>query len=211
MSDLSATCRNANALGAFSLVDDDKLKDGEDVPMPNTNTLGAAMTQAYVSVGFDTEDSDDNVPFVLNLTRWGFSKVAAANWQSRKDNSASYWVAYVLGAFQGPVDEDTDPDSESVLEGHTRPYGGSVVFIESNRDVAIQDGTAPATEEEDTVVHEVGHAVADSARHPVTGGDAQSIPIGTKSKDGILVTTHDFSVYQAAYLDWIRSTTKPRS
>jgi hypothetical protein len=56
------------AAGAFTLVDDDLSIDGADVPMPDTSTLPGAMAEAYVKVLFDVGDTNDNVPFVLNIS-----------------------------------------------------------------------------------------------------------------------------------------------
>lgn len=212
--------------GDFTVVDDDELEDGDDVPMPNTSTLQAAMAEAYVAVAFDVGDDKDNVPFVANVQESGvfttqLSQIISANWTSRKQNQSAFWVAYVLGAFQGIESEDNDPNTESIRPGTvtlgiTGPNGGSLVYGEVNRDLAEQNRTSALAEIQDTVVHEVGHAVGNNGKHPVTGADAVDangvpIPFGTKSKNGILVTHHTYSKYQPAYLDWIRSSKKPNS
>jgi hypothetical protein len=85
---------------------------------------------------------------------------------------------------------------EATDEGLTgNPGGGSLIFIESIRDPV--NGVNVSREESDTVVHEVGHAVANSDTHPVTGGDSN--PVGT------------FSKYTPEYLAKIRSITRPWS
>ncbi|MCS7253848.1 MAG: hypothetical protein NZ781_07500, partial [Armatimonadetes bacterium] len=56
--------------GRFSLVDDDRLRDGQDVPMPGERekeALKAAMKEAYVEVLFDVGDNNNFVPFQLNM------------------------------------------------------------------------------------------------------------------------------------------------
>src|SRR5262245_32596233 len=77
--------------------------------------------------------------------------------------------------------------------------GGSLIFIETIRDATPRRPGNPtiSASEKDIVVHEVGHAVASSGAHPVTGGDSD--PIGT------------FSQFTADYLAMLRSSQKPSS
>ena len=46
--------------------------------------------------------------------------------------------------------------------------GGSLIFLETIRDDSNQWGFNAVAKERDTVVHEVGHALARFASHPVT-------------------------------------------
>ncbi len=176
--------------GAASIRDDDHLLDGQDVPMPDTSQLGNAMAEAFVEVLYDVGDSNDNVPFVLNVT----DPVSAMDWDSKSDNSVGYWVAYVLGAFQGPAGVDNDPDTEPVVGVGATPvdYGGSLIYIEAIVDIARQCGWNATLTEQDTVVHEVGHAVADSRAEPVTRRPSEP------------------GRYTEEYLKEIRESTKPR-
>jgi hypothetical protein len=92
------------ALGAFTLVDDDKLKDGDDVPMPDKSTLAAAMKEAFVTVKFDVGDNNTNVPFQLNVGNPGpgdsqpmrdVNNLIQAHWTSRRP-ALSRWPCAVL-------------------------------------------------------------------------------------------------------------------
>lgn len=183
--------------GGFSLVDDDLLQDDADVPMPDTSTLTAAMREAYVEVAFDVGDSNDSVPFVLNVDAdEQFGAIVSDNWTSRDSNSAGFWVAYVLGAFQEEKDLDNDPISEGTVSALSDTVnGGCLIYLETSRDRGLEDGEDVALREQDVVVHEVGHLVAKSGVHPVTGRD--STPVG------------EFSKYTAEYLDLIRRTDVP--
>jgi len=66
---------------------------------------------------------------------------------------------------------------------------GSLIYIETNRDGAAENAADVAAFEQDTVVHEVGHAVGRSGDHPVT----------LFEEGGAL------SRYTASYLNKIRS------
>jgi hypothetical protein len=209
----------APALGFFSVVDDDLLGNGDDVPMPDTSTLDNAMNEAYVKVLFDVGDNETatDVFFVPNLEA-GQSVDA---WDSRNLNANNFWVAYVLGAFQGPKTRDNDPSGENdgkTTLGETGGLGISWIYLESIRDHALENegevGDAVVVER-DVVVHEVAHAVANLGDHPVTGLDAvfMNLAIGETSNvpsGSVLVTHHTASRYLPHYLAAIRSTPRPR-
>jgi len=97
----------------ITLMDDDQLQDGQDVPMPDTSELASAMWEAFVNVQFDVGDSNDNVPFVLNIGTIE-EQLAAVDWDSKYDCSGSYWVTYVLGCFQPAIEWDNDGEREKV-------------------------------------------------------------------------------------------------
>lgn len=174
------------------------------------------MAEAYVKVLFDVGDSNDNVPFQLNIPTAGtvmtegvthqqFYDIIAANWTSRSFNATNFWVAYLLGAFQESVGTDHDPGSEDTIvggtprrQGFTQPGGGCFIFIESNADAARDIPVVTrAVYEQDTVVHEIGHAVGARFTHPVTGADSD--PVGAYSR------------YTPVYINSIRSSEKPLS
>jgi hypothetical protein len=142
--------------------DDDQLHDGQDVPMPDTSELPNAMREAYVDVRYDVGDNDTNVPFIPNVAWTNDALVAAQRWNSVGLNATSYWVAYILGAFQSATNMDEDPDSEEGHAGGTPGVnddrGGSLVFVEQARDLARQLRKDLLLLEQDVVVHEVGHA-----------------------------------------------------
>lgn len=183
------------SLGNFKLVDDDELRDGQDVPMPDTSKLANAMREAYVQVLFYVGDNNDNVPFILNVAYFEEDVRDAQDWDSVGFNSADFWVTYILGACQGKREGDNDPDDETFLTlGVTSRYGGSLIFIETIKDYSREEGLNAAKEEQGTVVHEVGHAVARSSQEPVTLFDQdQNLPIR----------------YTSEYIALIRTTTMP--
>lgn len=84
-------------------------------------------------------------------------------------------MVYVLSAFQpgthvsaDNVYTDVDPNSERLLSafGFTcNPEGGSFIFRAIHRESFV---ATPVAEEQDTVVHEVGHAMANSGAHPTS-------------------------------------------
>lgn len=183
--------------GPVTLRDDDVLQDGQDVPMPDTSELDEALAEAFVSVAFDVGDNNDEVPFVLNSSSTSTDPeyfVNSFDWDSKPDNSNPYWVSYVLGGFQEGRSVDNDPDTENGVGGRTSlSNGGSIVYIETDRDYALEHGWNISQEQQDTVVHEVGHAVANSNTHPVT----------------LLLVNGTFSRYTEEYLLRIRSSDKP--
>ena len=185
------------SLGNFKLVDDDRLVDGEDVPMPDTSKLANAMREAYVQVLFDVGDNNDKVPFILNVADFDENIRDAQDWDSVSFNSADFWVTYILGAYQGERERDCDPDNElSLLGVTTNMYGGSLIFIETIKDYSHKNGLNTAKEEQDTVVHEIGHAVARSLQEPVTLYEQDTnLPIR----------------YTPEYITLIRTTTMPYS
>ncbi|GIW80813.1 MAG: hypothetical protein KatS3mg105_2620 [Gemmatales bacterium] len=209
---------------AFTLVDDDVRKDGEQVQAPDTSTLAEAMRPAYVHVDFlktigNTSTTDDDATFSLNLEFDAGKALSARFWDSRNLNADNFWVAYVVGAFQGPTSEDADPDrgegstttGEFLAEG---PKGqppeighGAFIYKEVVRDIAAQIKVDVKLLEQDTVVHEVAHAVARSGDHPVTLAGAElgaPMPSIKKFKAGL-------SIYLPKYIALIRSSPKPLS
>jgi hypothetical protein len=186
------------AQGDAALRDDDSLQDTNDVPMPDTSELDAAMNQAYVTVLFDVGDDNSHVPFVLNSSSNANDPeffVNSFDWDSKNANAIPYWVTYILGGFQEAAGDDNDPVTEGWVMGRTSlPQGGSISYLEVIRDVSLENGWDPVRKEQDNVVHEVGHAVGNSAVEPVT-----------RFYDPISV----YSRYTEAYLRSIRESDKP--
>ena len=179
--------------------DDDQLRDGQDVPMPDLTELVPAMEQAYVGVLQDIGDSNDLVTFRTYLPDESHF-LGARDWDSILENSASHWVTYILGAFQEAPYDDNDPNAEVAQQGRTSlGGGGSVVFLESIGDAA-REGYPDGSQEDpvrlgrELVVHEVGHAVACSEGHPVTRWEA--------GERGV-------SRYTEQYLAFIRMSSRP--
>ncbi|MBI2565857.1 MAG: hypothetical protein HYV63_02325 [Candidatus Schekmanbacteria bacterium] len=79
-------------------------------------------------------------------------------------SSSDFWVAYILGAYQGRVDLDNDPYAEEHDggiggRGDAGPY--ALVYRETVRDVIRDPWAGVTTSETDawalTAVHEIAH------------------------------------------------------
>jgi len=166
----------------FTLNDDDQLKDGQDVPMPDTSTLAAAMKVADVAVDLNYGKSQDNLPFIRNLSETQKDQpMMAQNWDSKADNNANFWVTYIMGAYQPFQVQDGDPNNGGVGDGeegkavlgYSSPDTGvSFIYEETLRDSAITRKNL-ATLEQNAVVHEVGHAVSRVPGHPITESETR--------------------------------------
>jgi hypothetical protein len=159
--------------GAIWLEDDDHLANGPDVPMPDYTELASAMAEAYVDA--IVEDDQDDVDFLRNVSLTDVGLMIDVFWGSRQDNSEAYWVTYILGAFQYAVSTDNDPNTEGQVPGTDevrglarRPGGGSMVFLETIRDTSAEHNWSASQKEQDSVVHELGHATGGSDLEPVT-------------------------------------------
>jgi hypothetical protein len=125
---------------------------------------------------------------------WTLSLILMA-WDSAPDNSQAWWVAYILGAFQWTTAEDNDPIGQDEGLGKTAPGdGGCIILLETIIDSSAERNYDPTQREQDTVVHEVGHAVGRIGDEPVTLWDQ-----GTPSR------------YTEDYLKAIRKSEKPLS
>jgi hypothetical protein len=207
-------------LGPFTLVDDDTPSDGADVPEPRTETLEAALKPAFILPIIIPHNP--GTQFYLNVEADDVVQLIEDDWGTRWQNANDYWVAYLLGAYQGFKSRDSDPNGElPVLLGATMGgSGGSLIYDESIRDfVAHWNSTHPNDQvdpdemRQDLVVHELGHALTNKGLHPVTGLDAKvnNWPQNQNSPDGVFVKHHDKSRYQPFYLDLIRKTERPLS
>jgi hypothetical protein len=128
---------------------------------PEYDVLGTGPTQPSFNLHME---SGVNLQEVLNQLNSGRDYAS----------TDQYWVAYIQGAFQGPVDHangaDADPDQGRVVLGDTPTYvnnppsnrqQGSLVYVEAIRDSrAVLDrfGQCPNVNLlSTTTVHEVGH------------------------------------------------------
>ncbi len=148
---------------SFTLKDDDGISG--DVPGPDTSLLEKVFAPAYVLPVFDGvgERSNNNgdVSFDLNIEedpteikgQFGAGKNSPAS-------SDDYWTVYIQSAYQGPLDRDSDPDSETNPSlGITGMFttgnsNGSLVYIETIRDVNHSGLNHPQSW---VVAHEIGH------------------------------------------------------
>jgi hypothetical protein len=161
----------------YRLVDDDEAHgfgDGAAIPFPDTGRLATCFAPAYILPVFDLSNPTPVVPFVLNTPGSAPSDLRSL---FRFDNSRyakqeTYWVAYLLGAMQGTVNEDNDPgdlngdgrpdESGGVALGSVDELGGSgaVIYLEDIVDFAGGKHVATnsnGTGEQDVVVHKIGH------------------------------------------------------
>jgi len=151
------------------LQDDDYLKDGWDVPMPDLGLMddayAAAFIEPVVDGGGDPGNNKDNLQFVLNLPDGDeLARVEAqGGLESHANRSPAFWIAYIQAAFQPAEDKDNDPDSELSRSGFY-PGKGALVYLETARDVALEHGfSEPDLFVQRVVVHEIAHefSVAD--------------------------------------------------
>ena len=172
----------------FELVDDD---DMDLLPQrPNLDTTITAFEKAYVLAvddgGGNPSWNSDSVPFQLNLPPGDQAILDTLNdHRQSTEESASFWVVYVLSGFQyvpwaksGDPKEldkgDEDPlNSEAGVTGFTlwEPGGGptvaadsvatggeaSIFFVETERDVYSQDPSTVSRDHAENVAHEIGH------------------------------------------------------
>jgi hypothetical protein len=169
---------SAAAVGQrYKLVDDDHAHgfgDGAVVPLPDTGRLAACFAPAYILPVFDLSNPQPVVPFVLNaagsaagdlLPLYRFDNIRTENFQT-------YWTVYVLGAMQGPVGEDGDPDDVNLDGRPDEPGGyslgtvdavgggGAIIYLEGVNELAGGKRVLTnvrGTGEQDVVAHMVGH------------------------------------------------------
>ena len=155
---------------SFKVWDDDQITG--DVPMPDTSDLERVFNPAYVLPVFDVGDSNDNVEFKLNIA-YGDSGYYNKDWNSKIYNKSDFWVAYILGAYQGDCwveytdDEwagDNDPEKETAFLGLASSKGGCLIFMESCLDVSASISGV--------VDHEVSHFFGsiDASGQPMEDG-----------------------------------------
>jgi hypothetical protein len=137
--------------------------------MPDTGLMQQAYAAAFIAPivdgGGNPANNKDNVAFQLNL-EWDndvfLAQIQATNGlESDANRSTAYWIAYVQSAYQPDTGHDHDPNSEGDYDGGTpseAPKKGSLVFLETAKDVARQQGfNDPQVFVQRTVVHEVAH------------------------------------------------------
>jgi len=154
-----------------------------DVPAPDTGLLASAFEPAYILPVLGTPYDEDTVDFVYHV--WPPEEEVASRGIGE---SAAYWSAYVIGAYESMQHVDGDPDSEDFQFGHTEGDEPEYSFIyhETLRD-AHNDGACPGWAggvypqdyaERQTVVHEIGHQfdVYPGTVHPPVGYSIMSWP-----------------------------------
>lgn len=169
----------ANALTTAGMSVPCTVRDDDDntlLPkLPDTGTMTSAFKEAYVVPVYDVGNWNQAVPFQLNIPLDPVAVGAAMEWNTRVFNSDSFWVAYVLECFQADAAIfDNDPNSEMNNLGATLWHtGGSLIFLEQLQ--VHEENPDPIAAEQDTVVHETGHAVGNSDAEPVTDGSSHYV------------------------------------
>lgn len=162
----------------YRLVDDDEAHgygDGAEIPFPDTGRLVACFAPAYVLPVFDLPNVRPTVPFVLNTGSSAGDLLQLYRFDNNinfAEKQQTYWVVYVLGALQGPVGEDGDPDDSNNDGRLDEPGGiavgtvdalngvGAVIYYEGlyERSGGRRVPTnSVGTGEQDVVAHKVAH------------------------------------------------------
>jgi hypothetical protein len=156
---------------SFTIYDDDAIQMGSRPPrmMPYSLSGGTLISTAFADTYVRPEAVspsyiDNDVPFNRNMdgglgyyTDW----LPTVNYGRDLIESADFWYAYVLAAFQPEVSADDDPDSPgSTTLGLTDPgilpENRSAIYVEPLREFEVLPLT-PRIHEEHILVHEIGH------------------------------------------------------
>jgi len=203
--------------GVVTFQDDDLLENGQDVPMPNTGQLQRALQDAFlVSV---IRQDNNAVTFAANADRLVHFPPAVVqlnrlyDWDDASYNSPEYWATYLFGAFQPHPFVDNDPHTQGELLGvmDTWNRGEATVFLEAIRDAVpewnqrfqqkLPQPLTAQTLEQETVVHEIGHALA--------SGGYDDPNLFDDVHEGSTRFPNELFRYSELYLDKIRSNRKP--
>ncbi len=172
----------------FTLYDDDDMNNddrtildgdnGEDVSEPDTSLLQDSdlptsniLVPAYIRTKYDVVDPRDNSYFQANnYTATPADRRAMfidRDLPPSTDIDPAFWSVYVLGSYQGEIDEDGDPSSDDSLFGiadgipNLIPEGSGVsIFLElhNQREIAAYPTSNTSLARLATTVgHEVGH------------------------------------------------------
>jgi hypothetical protein len=135
--------------------------------------MAPKLSPAFVTPVLDATNSNDSVPFDLNLEYEEYGPPAGGRpdaFASAGDRDPGYWIAYVMMAYQPKPTRDRDPDNEGIHTlGTCFQASYAYVFCETVRD------SRPSNEPEMLkrfVVHEALHqfAIPDDLVPGVTGG-----------------------------------------
>ncbi len=169
----------------------------------------------YDLVRFVGTDSDDSITAVVQRDDPDTDEIevdeltllGTIHRGTRLLESADYWAAYVMGAYEGAKGEDNDPNFQTQAFGYTTlaepEY--SAVFVEVIRDATEDDpeyrgGTIVARERR-TVVHEIGHQF-----------ELQHVPKTVMSTRDVLFGVPDrteYDQFHEMHLALIRAIDKP--
>ncbi len=143
-------------------VDDDDMANGTDVAGPDLSRLVPAFAPAYVLPLTDAGTADGALTFHPHMeTRVANSGPAVrVGWKfdaSAQEANSRYWCLYIRGSFQDSVAQDDNDPNGSVTWGIVDDINGQGANIYKEVFTATEHAIFPAIDEDDTVVHEVGH------------------------------------------------------
>ena len=153
-------------LKTVTIRDDDTKRDGDTLDSLPTSEIATAFQPAYVLPEYDaTPNARDTVPFLVHVESDDLSYLNGLFLQGFDNAGYSrdedIWVAYLLNAFQGKLDEDGDGrDKGSAISGQSDNDYGAIIFQESGRETgagyaAIGSGTG--WQLKDAPPHEIAH------------------------------------------------------
>lgn len=172
--------------------DDDKLKNGASLPLPDLTHAKKRFLNAYIRL---ESFEDGKAPFGANYpSTLDTSKDETEYYRFDRigERASDYWVVYALGAYQDETVADADPNSEDAWFGcvdEIRGLGASV-FSETMWD-RIPDAGLWQTKWERVLTHELGHLW------------------GAEHEDGGIMEWTGYPYFTAESLARIRSTKLP--
>jgi hypothetical protein len=127
------------------------------------NLFAPAYIRPVYDGGGNATNNTQTVGFYLNTESPNSYVAVVPGWDSRANNSARFWVAYILAAFQDSYQQmtlDKDASSEGSTLGSTASgAGGSLIYLESLREGGAAAAGGRDAYERRVVAHEVGHAL----------------------------------------------------
>jgi len=139
---------------------------------PNTEWLESRLARAYVKPKLYAGTTDSNLIFDRNLGTVELLSYLLTDFDFAEQNSPAFWVDRLVSAHQPGSNRDNDPDDETTLNGATAGICAAV-FLETNRDVFIEEQQDTGADERAVVVHEIGHTLG--AQDITTGRDTAGV------------------------------------
>jgi len=187
---------------ACKLCDDDPVLDSPYPQLPSDPAIGPVMMRDFAEAYIKpekmppSENENTQTQFVLNV---GVLYLTLGSWGDCRDLPSfnEYWCAHVILAYQGPDDEDFDPDGtpltppflpgvefEALLLGYNYSYptwGHTAwVFVEASRDSRAADPGIQGDTVDAIMTHEVGHTALGPDDNPNSHNDIMT-ELGVRS------------------------------
>jgi hypothetical protein len=206
----------------FDAYDDDLNADGTNkaglARFPDTSLMAPSFNPVdmfpVIDGGGDLANDTKDVPFLANIPADNDAAVAATfKIGSAANEKNTFWIVYLLAAFQHTTNEDNDPNNEAGTGGIVATPGGGTtlsttmvvrgaqgtdVYLETDRDRVAAGATAGL--EQRVVVHETGHQFGLAHNTGIMTASLQTIPAG-----GFVFSNND----QALLRDRIKSPGQP--